>query len=86
MLFFQIRTFGVTFTTITINIFAFTATKSFPLLMEKINLYGCFTIHGLFCVGGILFVIFVMDETKGKNIDDIERKQKKSIVEMTNIS
>lgn len=72
---FQIRTFGMTLTTITINVFAFIVTKYFPILSEVIQMHGCFTIMAFISLLGIFFVHLAMDETKGQNLDYIGNKQ-----------
>lgn len=72
---FQIRTFGMTLTTITINVFAFIVTKYFPILSEVIQMHGCFTIMAIISLLGIFFVHLAMDETKGQNLDYIGNKQ-----------
>lgn len=65
---------------ISMNIFAFAITNTFPILIEIIQLYGCMTILGGFCTFGIFFVAICMDETKGKTIDLMnEEKVSKSI-------
>lgn len=58
--------------TLSLNISAFVISKYFPIMSEMIGLYGCLTIMSSCCIFGILFVIFVMEETKGKNLDSIE--------------
>lgn len=42
--------------------------KNFPVLLETIQLHGCFLILTICCCFGLIFVIF-MDETRGKSLD-----------------
>lgn len=72
----QIRTFGITVSTVSSNIFAFTVTKSFPILCEIIEIYGCVTIMSVSSMIGVVFVVFAMDETKGTNLDAIGNSRK----------
>lgn len=65
----QIRTLGITVCTISSNIFAFAVTKSFPILSEIIDMDGCVLIMSVSSIVGVVFVVFVMEETKGKNLD-----------------
>lgn len=74
--FLQIRSFGVTLSTVAINSIAFVVVKSFPILCEIIQMYGCMMIFSICCACGVLFVIFVMDETKGKALDVAQGSEK----------
>lgn len=62
--------------TISSNIFAFTVIKSFPILSEIIEIYGCVAIMSVSSIFGIIFVVFAMDETSGKNLDAIGSSRK----------
>lgn len=72
-------------TSMTINVFAFITIKIFPILSNIIEIYGCFTIMGLFSTFGIFFVYFVMDETNGQCLDDIGCKSKKEMNQKTTV-
>lgn len=68
--------------TLSMNIASFVISKYFPILSETIEMYGCLCIMSGTCILGILFVIFVLDETKGKSLDSIESetcKKRKSV-------
>lgn len=41
----------------------------YPILLEIIDLHGCMSLFAITCLLGTFFVIFVMDETKGKTLD-----------------
>lgn len=66
---FQIRNIGTTMCTTTVSIFSFTMLKSFPYLLFHLGLHGCMLVF--VCVGvlGIIFVVFVVPETKGKDLN-----------------
>lgn len=51
------------------SIFAFISLKTFPLLMDWVGLYGVAWICASVCVYGIFFSIFILKETKGKNLN-----------------
>lgn len=51
---------------------AFTFVKVFPFLLETIDLYGCMIIFMLGSIVGALFVIFALEETKGKSLDALK--------------
>lgn len=72
----QIRTFGITVSTVSSNVFAFTVTKSFPILSEIIEIHGCVAIMSVSSIVGIIFVIFAMDETRGTQLDAIGSSRK----------
>lgn len=67
-LFSQIRTSGMVLYTLWYNIVAFLGDKYFPILLKMIHLHGCLSIFAVNCFLGILFVIFLMKETKGRSI------------------
>lgn len=55
-----------------LHIITFTCTKLFPILLEIVDLYGCMIIFGTGSTLGAIFVVFVLEETAGKSLDDVE--------------
>lgn len=53
-------------------LFAFFVTKFFSSLVSVIHIYNTFWLFTLFSVLGTFFVIFVVPETKGKSMDEIQ--------------
>lgn len=51
----------------------FTVVKSFDTLALNIGYHGAFWLYAISCVVGIVFVFFLLPETKGKALDDIEK-------------
>ena len=49
----------------------FAVTLAFPTLMERIG-SGVFYVFAAICAAGILFVLAVVPETKGKSLEQIE--------------
>lgn len=69
LLTFQVRRTGQTLCMISNSIFAFISLKMFPVLMDRIGLHGVAWICAAVCLYGIFFSIFVLKETKGKNLN-----------------
>ncbi|KAM0728666.1 Facilitated trehalose transporter Tret1 [Formica fusca] len=53
---------------------AFLVTKFYNDMVDAIQSYGTFWIFSLFCAIGIAFVYFLVPETKGKTLDQIQRE------------
>ncbi|XP_011265088.2 facilitated trehalose transporter Tret1-2 homolog isoform X1 [Camponotus floridanus] len=53
---------------------AFIVTKFYSDMVEAVNSYGTFWIFSAFCAVGIIFVYFLVPETKGKTLDQIQRE------------
>lgn len=68
---FQIRTIGMVINTFALTSASFLTTRYFPIMSEAIGMYGCLFFMASMCLLGILFVIFVMEETNGRNLDSI---------------
>lgn len=49
--------------------------KTFPLMLETIELYGCIWFFAGIVTFGFLFTLIVVKETKGKNLDVIEENK-----------
>lgn len=65
----KVRSFGLTIGTSSMSLFAFILVMTFPILMEIIDLQGCMLVFATTCALGIIFVSFVVEETKGKTLD-----------------
>lgn len=68
----KIRGIGTTICLCTLSMEAFLVLKLFPILMDIINLYGCMWVFAATCFAGGIFVIFVVPETKGKNLNTVD--------------
>lgn len=68
----QARGFGVTTGIVSLNIFAFISSKTFPILTELMQLHGCIAIYAIACAIGTIFITIVISESKGKNLDSME--------------
>lgn len=47
--------------------------QSFPVLLNRIGLAGCFWIYAVFCVVTFVFVLRSVIETKNKSLEEIEK-------------
>lgn len=45
--------------------------KLFPIWCQIIQLYGCLALMAGGCILGTIFVIMLMEETKGRDLDSI---------------
>ena len=66
----QIRSVSIAIIAFWFAITNFVSGKSFPFLMESVGLHGCLSIHAFGCIVGSIFVLFVLNETTGKSLDD----------------
>ncbi|XP_055633151.1 uncharacterized protein LOC129773563 [Toxorhynchites rutilus septentrionalis] len=64
----KIRNAGSTLSIITMSFSAFFVLKIFPIMLDQINLYGTMWILTAICLVSTLVIIFVLSETKGKNL------------------
>jgi SP family sugar porter-like MFS transporter len=49
-------------------------TYTFPLLNSGLGAAGTFWVYGAICVAGLVFVKIMLPETKGKSLEEIEKK------------
>ncbi|XP_035443533.2 facilitated trehalose transporter Tret1 [Spodoptera frugiperda] len=52
----------------------FIVTKTFHNIIDAINMYGTVWLFAVICLVGLFFVIFFVPETRGKSLEEIERK------------
>ena len=70
----KLRSIGSTICMVALTTIAFSYLKVFPVLSEVIRLYSCMWIFASICFFGVFFVVFYMDETKGKVLDLVKRR------------
>lgn len=69
---FQIRDVGTTICMTSISVFAFVTMKTFPPLVSMLGMY---TVMYMYCgvsILGVIFGVFVLAETKGKNLNKLD--------------
>lgn len=71
-----------------INVVTFVCVKLFPILLEVLDLHGVLMIFAVSCVVGAIFVLFLVEETSGKSLDDVgvEEKRKLSRIHVARIN
>lgn len=67
----KIRSFGLTFGTVVMNIVAFVISKCYPIWIDKIDLQGCLVIFCVSCIIGTIFTLLFVEETNGKDLNTI---------------
>lgn len=70
---FQIRSFGVSFCTALLWLIAFLLLIFFPTLVDAIGLFACMFSFCFITFVGMVYVIFVVPETKNRTIEEIEQ-------------
>lgn len=74
----KLRSFGLTFGNVLLNAIGFVVTKMYPIVSEMIGLSNCSVIFGVSCLLSAIFMILYSDETKGKELNEIERGDNKT--------
>lgn len=67
----KLRPFGMTFGNVVLNIFSFIVLKSYPVLQETLGLQTCLMIFSICCALGTIYVTVVVEETKGKELNEV---------------
>lgn len=62
----------------TLSVDAFVSVKYYPILLEAIDLHGCFIVYGVGSLIGFFFVLFVLKETSGQCLDDVGMEGKRT--------
>ena len=62
------RGIGSTICMATVTTSAFIASKVFPMLLERISLYGLMALFSGACFVGAVIIVLVLPETKGKDL------------------
>ena len=59
------------------NISLFISVKAVPSLVSSLGMHGAFALYSSFCLLNIIISFFVMPETKGLSLEEIEESYKK---------
>jgi MFS transporter, SP family, arabinose:H+ symporter len=68
----RIRGVAISFVGVINSTVSFTVQLVFPWELERIGNSGTFLIYGLFAIAGLLIVMRVLPETKGKSLEELE--------------
>lgn len=71
----QLRSIGSTIAVVLLCFFAFFVMKAYPLLLEAIGIHGTLWISSAVCAVGVVIIVFLVPETKGKNLVVEEQQQ-----------
>lgn len=69
----RIRGMAISFVGLINSMVAFLVTLIFPWELERIGISATFLIYGLFAVLGLLFIMRILPETKGRSLEELER-------------
>lgn len=76
----NVKSIGSTFTTIVCFIGAFTITIIFPSMVDVLGMAQSFWLFAGSCGLGVVFIYFILPETKGKSIQEIQKLLDKNFV------
>ncbi len=68
----RVRGVAISFVGLVNSTVAFLVTFIFPWQLENIGNAGTFLIYGLFAVVGLVFVMRILPETKGRSLEELE--------------
>ncbi|XP_028140279.2 facilitated trehalose transporter Tret1-2 homolog [Diabrotica virgifera virgifera] len=68
----DVRAAGVSFIMTVMGTCLFCATTSFPIINEFLGLHWCIWMYSVFCLAGATFIYFMIPETKGKTVVEIQ--------------
>ncbi|XP_062707192.1 facilitated trehalose transporter Tret1-like [Aedes albopictus] len=70
----KIRNVGSTISILMISTSAFVVLKLFPIMIDRLHLYGAMWFHASICAISIFVILFAVPETKGKDLLTVEEK------------
>jgi len=70
----NVKALGSTIGSSTINITSFLVTKLYPIISENAGVHTSFWIFAACCLAGALFTLFYVPETKGRTLEQIQKK------------
>ncbi|MER2493485.1 sugar porter family MFS transporter [Catenovulum sediminis] len=70
----QVRGIAISFVGIINSLCSFTTQLIFPWELNHIGAAATFFIYAMFALLGLIFVIYLLPETKGKSLEDLEHK------------
>ena len=69
----RLRGLAISFVGLINSAVSFSVQQVFPWELSNIGNAGTYLIYGIFAVGGLLFVLVKLPETKGKSLEEIEQ-------------
>ena len=68
----RIRGKAISFVGLVNSIFAFLVTLVFPWELEVIGISTTFLLYGLLALTGLIFILRILPETKGRSLEELE--------------
>lgn len=68
---YQAKAIGSTICMVALWGLAFIMVKTFPIIAATIGMFGCWFLFAAVAFAGVVFVITLLPETKGKSFDEI---------------
>ncbi|XP_052892091.1 uncharacterized protein LOC128300161 [Anopheles moucheti] len=78
----KLRSIGSTISATLLCMFAFVCVKLYPILMETIHIHGTVWISSAVCGVSVFIIIFLVPETKGKNLN-IQSEPKMNLINLS---
>ena len=78
----RMRSAGVSIAVSALWISSFALTYSFPFIHGALGSAGAFFTYGAVCVAGAVFVLFIVPETKGRTLEEIEAQTTRAAPEL----
>jgi len=69
----NVRGMAISFVGLINSAIAFLVTFLFPWELQNIGNAGTFLIYGIFAVVGLVFVMRILPETKGRSLEELEQ-------------
>ncbi|EAT41204.1 AAEL007139-PA [Aedes aegypti] len=70
----KVRNVGSTISILMISSSAFVVLKVFPIMIDRVHLYGAMWFHASICLISIFIILFAVPETKGKDLLTADEK------------
>jgi SP family sugar porter-like MFS transporter len=70
----KVRAVAMSAATVALWSASFVLTYSFPILNEFFQVSGTFWLYGIICFAGFFFIKYMLPETKGKSLEEIENE------------
>lgn len=70
----KVRSVAVAASTFALWLASFILTYTFPLLNTSLGTFGTFWVYACICACGLVFIIKMLPETKGKSLEELEKE------------
>ncbi len=70
----KVRGTAMALATTSLWVASFGLTYTFPILNKALNASGTFWLYAMICIAGYLFILIKLPETKGRSLEEIEKR------------